>query len=361
MSKDSGCTSSSDVQRLDSSIDESLQQQQQSGYRMGRYMEDNSSQSVAAMQRRHVSDFSNGRSLRGAFSMAPMAIQRPYTDGNAESILQAFDPLGYAQNCKADDIDDNSSDDSNLVDADGLNDKQQHRSPILKVGSDACLSCTEAVVVQSAGLLDSSFHSSSSVGSLVDFSDEKACSSGRQHDSGISSMMIGSSVSVDTLTSDLSDGLKLTELQHEQLDELRTSVSTFDPLMQDDVGSSSFSALVGPTTPPATSASEPAILSRLSSAAISSVPRISVNQLAGVTPAKLRGVHAGNGKRSVRVEGDGEAWQDPARISDPTDQPKSALSRSVTRPNSTGLSTGADGVSNKVTSCRSSFISLYYS
>lgn len=176
-----------------------------------------------------------------------------------------------------------SSDDLNLNDAEGSD--KDHRSPISKASSDACLNCLDS----GTSALDLSFHSSSSVGSLVDFSD-------RGHgDSGVNSTTtMGSSVSVDTLTNEFSDGLKLTEHQNEKLDERRlSSVSScyFDPLMQDGVATRQTVSTGDLPQCKGVSYAEQGARPKTSSGCYPAPPKISVSQTGtGVQPSKGKGV-----------------------------------------------------------------------
>ena len=189
---------------------------------------------------------STSASVAGSRGLKIDKSNRPYSDGfvfhgktafhlaskcsTHDGILQSFDPLVYGENKKMDcfdkELDDSYSDDSYPDGGSGLS--CEIRSPILKANSDNGLNCLIEVANSN---LDVSFHSSSSVGSLIDFTDHSPQDSG-----ATSTTMMGSSVSVDTLTNELSEGLKLTEQQNEKLDEKRLSVSSscFDPLMQDN-------------------------------------------------------------------------------------------------------------------------------
>ena len=212
-------------------------------------MESNSNLSSAS----NLSQFDNFESTSASVAVSQGLkidkCNRPYSDGfvfhgktafhpaskrsTHDGILQSFDPLVYGETKKMDcfdkELDDSFSDDSYPDGGSGLS--CENRSPILKASSDNGLNCLIEVANSN---LDVSFHSSSSVGSLIDFTDHSPQDSG-----AASTTMMGSSVSVDTLTNELSEGLKLTEQQNEKLDEKRLSVSSscFDPLMQDNTDS----------------------------------------------------------------------------------------------------------------------------
>lgn len=255
---------------------------EQSIFRMNRYISDEGDRQVASVR---LPEFLvTGRRGKPIHSPVPLKLVPDScpTVPQERSRSEDLDRDGEANSVF-------SSDDLVLNDAEGSD--KDHRSPISKASSDACLNCLDSA----PSALDLSFHSSSSVGSLVDFSD-------RGHgDSGVNSTTtMGSSVSVDTLTNEFSDGLKLTEHQNEKLDERRlSSVSScfFDPLMQDGSVTTRQTASTGDLPQcKGVSCAEQGARPKTSSGCYPAPPKISVSQT-GTQQSKVKGVlGVSNGK-----------------------------------------------------------------
>jgi len=179
---------------------------------------------------------------RQGFAPAPKLMQPSLSDAKLD-ILRSFDPLSFipdvevgvasrggggevgskledsiknsSSNCACQVDDNNSSDDESNADGGTRSSVgDENASPVSKAFSEVGLSGINPVSSedQEDASLDASFHSSSSVGSLVDFSDGRDVGDETLENGGggqAALAMMCSSMSVDTLTSDFSDGLKV--------------------------------------------------------------------------------------------------------------------------------------------------------